>query len=66
MKLNTSSSRFGLRSLLQVDASPELKKALKLIAIEEDVSLRVLVLQALAYKYPKLRSKIKAELDGMV
>jgi predicted transcriptional regulator len=57
-----SSGNFVLRSLLQVQMSPELKKRIKQIALEEDKTVRAVVLEALAQRYPKLGPFVSSEL----
>ena len=58
--------KFILRSQLQVDASPELKKALKEVALREGKSLREVVLLAVAEKYPKLSPYVKSDLKRLL
>jgi len=52
-----------LRSQLQVDASPSLKRVIKQIAAEEGKSQRELVLEALAKQYPQLRPYVESNLQ---
>ena len=54
--------KFILRSQLQVDASVELKKALKQIALKEEKSLKEVVLLALADKYKSLAPYVASDL----
>jgi predicted transcriptional regulator len=58
------SVNFVLRSLLQVQMSPELKKRIKQIALEEDKTVRAVVLEALAQRYPKLDPFVSSELKN--
>jgi hypothetical protein len=55
--------KFVLRSQLQVDASPELKRILKQIAAREEKTLKEVVLGSLAQTYPELKLFVKSNLE---
>ncbi len=55
-------TKLGFRSQLQVDASPNLKQVLKQIAADQNTTLKVVVLTALAEKYPKLKPYVDVDL----
>ena len=50
------------RTRIQVDASPELQEALRVIASNEYMNIRAVVLLSLAEKYPQLQELVDAEL----
>ncbi|HSX14681.1 MAG TPA: hypothetical protein VLE72_02105 [Candidatus Saccharimonadales bacterium] len=54
--------KYILRSQLQVDASPQIKKQLKQIAARNEQTLKETVLLALKEKYPELGPYVKDEL----
>jgi DNA polymerase III delta prime subunit len=63
MENNISPSRKLIyRTQLQVDVSPYIKKRLKQIAADEGVTLKEVVLKAIAHKYPKLEGAVKETL----
>lgn len=46
------------RTQLQIDVSPELRQAIKVIAVQNGMSIRELVLTAVADKYPELKPQV--------
>lgn len=46
------------RTQLQIDISPQLRQDIKVIAVQNGMSIRELVLTAVADKYPELKPKI--------
>lgn len=46
------------RTQLQIDVSPQLRQEIKIIAVQNGMSIRELVLTAVADKYPELKDKI--------
>ena len=53
------------RTQIQIDCSPELRQKIRVLALQEGVTLRSAVLLALAEKYPELKPDVKAELKKM-
>ena len=52
------------RTRIQIDASAELQAALRKISSDEYKTIRVVVLMALADKYPELKPLVDKELKG--
>lgn len=53
-----------IRSRIMVDASPDTMKQIKIRAAIEGVTMRALILKALADKYPDLKPVVDKELKG--
>lgn len=51
-----------VRPRMQIDVSPELQEALRVISSEEYKTIRTVVLLALAGKYPQLKKLVDDEL----
>lgn len=54
---------YPYRHQIQIDVTSHVKKAAKSLAASEGVSLKELVLRALAYQYPQLKGVIESDLD---
>lgn len=50
------------RTQIQIDCSPELRQKIRVLALQEGVTLRKAVLLALAEKYPEIKADVLAEL----
>lgn len=53
------------RTQIQIDCSPELRQQIRVLALQEGITLRAAVLKALAEKYPELKDAVKAELKNL-
>lgn len=51
------------RTQIQIDCSPELRQRIRVLALQEGITLRAAVLLALADKYPELKNDIKKEIN---
>jgi hypothetical protein len=59
-----NNTKNGTRTQLQIDVSPELRHELKLLAVQNKMTLRQFVLTTLADANPSIASKVNAELSG--
>jgi hypothetical protein len=59
-----NSAKNGTRTQLQIDVSPELRHELKLLAVQNKMTLRQFVLTTLANANPNIASRVNAELSG--
>lgn len=50
------------RTQIQIDCSPELRQKIRILALQQNVTLRGAVLLALADKYPEIKADVLAEL----
>lgn len=50
------------RTQIQIDCSPELRQKIRVLALQEGVTLRKAVLLALADKYPEIKQDVLDEL----
>ena len=50
------------RTQIQVDCTPELRQKIRVLALQDGITLRSAVLLALAEKYPQIKLDVQAEL----
>lgn len=55
--------RIILRTQLQIDVPPNLKWAIKELAVRQEISVRTLILLGLKAKYPELNPYLNSALD---
>ena len=50
------------RTQIQIDCSPDLRQKIRVLALQEGITLRTAVLKALADRYPSIKLDVTAEL----
>ena len=55
-------NKMAVRPTIQIDCGPELRNKLKVLALQNNVSLRVFILNLIAEKYPEVAGDVKDEL----